>query len=148
MWKTELAFKADIKFLLFPYSSLLLCTGWINELICYLYMSIYCWCHYYVTVILINSLAECQWFLCGSLSVKLTFFVASFVSIKVAIYRKKMLVTSRKKSSPERGKKKTQNLMFVLFWNLSLKVRLHGFDKYKQKICVGMYLSCICILKL
>lgn len=56
-------------------------------------MSIYCWCHYYVTVILINSLADCLWFLCGTLNVKLTFFVASFVSIKVFKYRKKKLVT-------------------------------------------------------
>lgn len=79
--------------MLFSCSYLQLCTGWINELIYYIYMSIYGWCHYYVTVILINSLAEHLWFLCRTLNVKLTFFVASFVSIKVPIYRKKKLGT-------------------------------------------------------
>lgn len=44
-------------------------------------MSIYSWCHCYVAVILINSLAACRWFLRGTLNVKLPFFVASFVSI-------------------------------------------------------------------
>lgn len=46
-------------------------------------MSIYLWCHCYVAVILINSLAACRWFLRGTLNVKLTFFVASFVSIYI-----------------------------------------------------------------
>lgn len=79
--------------MLFLYSYLQLCCDWINELIYYLYMSIYCWCHYHVTVILINSLTVCLWFLCGTLNVKLVFFVASFVSIKVFMYSTKKLVT-------------------------------------------------------